>query len=72
MARTKTASKLEKMLTVQQVAEFLQVSACSVRRWSDSGKLKFYRVGDRGDRRYWHEDIIRFLKKSSPHLRDKS
>jgi excisionase family DNA binding protein len=60
---------LEKMLTVQQVAEFLQVSVCSVRRWSDKGTLKFYRVGSRGDRRYWREDVLLFLKESSPHLR---
>ena len=60
---------LEKMLTVKQVAEFLQVSVCSVRRWSDNGTLKFYRVGSRGDRRYWREDILLFLEESSPHLR---
>jgi excisionase family DNA binding protein len=53
------------MLTVRQVADFLQVSICSVRRWSDNGSLKFYRVGSRGDRRYQREDVLRFLDESS-------
>ena len=57
--------QLETMLTTRQVADFLQVSICSVRRWSDKGSLKFYRVGSRGDRRYWREDVLQFLDRSS-------
>jgi excisionase family DNA binding protein len=57
--------KLDRMLTVRQVADFLQVSICSVRRWSDRGSLKFYRVGSRGDRRYQRDDVLRFLEESS-------
>ncbi len=56
---------LERMLTVRQVADFLHVSICSVRRWSDMGALRFYRVGTRGDRRYRHQDVLRFLEESS-------
>jgi len=55
-------STLEMMLTTRQVADFLQVSICTIRRWSDKGKLKFYRVGSRGDRRYRREDVLRFLE----------
>jgi excisionase family DNA binding protein len=58
-------NQLDRMLTVRQVADFLQVSICSVRRWSDKGTLKFYRVGSRGDRRYQREDVLRFLDESS-------
>jgi excisionase family DNA binding protein len=58
-------TRLDRMLTVRQVADFLQVSICSVRRWSDRGTLKFYRVGSRGDRRYQQEDVLRFLDESS-------
>jgi excisionase family DNA binding protein len=63
MQTTKEA-RYERMLTAQQVADILQVSICSVRRWSDQGILKFYRVGSRGDRRYWHEDVLHFLETS--------
>lgn len=56
---------LESMLTARQVADFLHVSICTVRRWSDKNMLKFYRVGSRGDRRYRREDVLRFLDKST-------
>ena len=69
MQQTMKETNPERMMTVQQVADLLQVSICSIRRWSDRGILKFYRVGNRGDRRYWREDVLRFLEDSSPHLR---
>jgi excisionase family DNA binding protein len=65
MKHSTESTKLDSMLTVRQVADFLQVSICSVRRWSDNGTLKFYRVGSRGDRRYQRDDILRFLDESS-------
>jgi len=68
MKQTRKETDGERMMTAQQVADFLQVSICSIRRWSDKGALKFYRVGSRGDRRYWREDVLRFLEESSPHL----
>lgn len=69
MQQTMKETNPERMMTVQQVADLLQVSICSIRRWSDKGILKFYRVGNRGDRRFWREDVFRFLEDSSPHLR---
>ena len=69
MQQTVNEANPERMMTAQQVADLLQVSICSVRRWSDKGTLKFYRVGSRGDRRYWREDVSHFLEASSPHLR---
>jgi len=33
-------------------AAFQRDRVCSIRRWSDKGALKFYRVGSSGDRRY--------------------
>ena len=65
MMQTMEDTQSNRMLTVRQVADFLQVSICSVRRWSDKGTLKFYRVGSRGDRRYQREDVLRFLDESS-------
>lgn len=60
--------QLETMLTARQVADFLQVSISTVRRWSDKGMLKFYRVGSRGDRRYRRQDVLRFLDESSSQM----
>ncbi len=58
-------SQFESMLTARQVADFLHVSVSTVRRWSDKGMLKFYRIGSRGDRRYLREDVLIFLEESS-------
>ena len=51
----------EAMLTARQVADFLQVHISTVRRWSDQGILRSYRVGLRRDRRYRQEDVLDFL-----------
>lgn len=62
-------SQFESMLTARQVADFLHVSVSTVRRWSDKGMLKFYRIGSRGDRRYVREDVLVFLEESSGNQR---
>lgn len=49
------------VLTVREVAHFLNIHVNTVRRWSDSGVLKAYRIGPRGDRRFRREDILAFL-----------
>jgi len=49
------------VLTVREVARFLNIHVNTVRRWSDSGVLKAYRIGPRGDRRFRWEDILAFL-----------
>ena len=59
--------QLETMVTVRQVADFLHVSISTVRRWSDSGILKSYRVGPRGDRRYLRDDVLSFVEESTYH-----
>ena len=46
------------MLKVSQVAPLLHVHVNTLRRWSDKGLLRTYRIGPRGDRRYKREDII--------------
>jgi len=45
------------MLTVREVSEILHVHTNTLRRWSDLGILKAYRIGPRGDRRFKQEDI---------------
>ncbi|MCB2189049.1 MAG: MEDS domain-containing protein [Deltaproteobacteria bacterium] len=51
----------EKMLTIKQAAEFLNVSPMSLRRWTNSGKLKCYRVGLKKERRFKLSDLEDFL-----------
>ena len=52
------------MLTTSEVARLIHVHINTVRRWSDSGLMKAYRIGHRGDRRFRQEDITHFLDES--------
>ena len=36
---------MERLLDIKDAAEFLNVSEMTIRRWTNSGKLKCYRVG---------------------------
>jgi len=49
------------MLTVREVARLLNIHSNTVRRWSDRGILKVYRITRRGDRRFKRKDITHFL-----------
>ncbi|HYK94924.1 MAG TPA: GAF domain-containing protein [Candidatus Dormibacteraeota bacterium] len=52
---------LDATLSVTRAAEVLGVHANTVRAWSDAGRLRYYRINPRGDRRYRHGDLQRFL-----------
>jgi len=54
-------SRLSAMLTTSEVAHLLHVHINTVRRWSDRGLIKAYRISSRGDRRFRREDIAHFL-----------
>lgn len=49
------------MLSTRDVARLLGVHPGTVRRWSNTGTLKSYRIGSRGDRRFRREVIDSFL-----------
>lgn len=49
------------LLTVSEAAEFLHVHTNTLRRWSDDGLLISYRISSRGDRRFFRDDLLRFL-----------
>ena len=57
--------EMDPMLRVSDVARLLSVHINTVRRWSNQGIIKVYRVGSRGDRRFRQEDITTFISKES-------
>ncbi len=59
-------NRMECYLTPRELARLLNVHINTVRRWSDRGVLKAYRIGPRGDRRFSKENIARFLAESEP------
>jgi excisionase family DNA binding protein len=52
---------IDPMLTTSDVARLLNVHINTVRRWSNQGIIKTYRIGSRGDRRFRSEDVSSFL-----------
>lgn len=56
-----SVSRQKTMLTTSELARLLNVHINTVRRWSNQGILKAYRMGPRGDRRFSQEDVDSFL-----------
>jgi excisionase family DNA binding protein len=54
-------NNIDKLLTVREVAEILHVHPNTLRRWSDTGRIKFLRITERGDRRYRFSEVASFL-----------
>ncbi len=58
------------ILTINEVAEILRVHPQTVRRWADTGELKYYQFSSKGRRRFNLQDVMDFLnnhvKASSP------
>ena len=57
------SSKIDPPLRTSDVAHLLNIHINTVRRWSNKGILKSYRIGPRGDRRFKREDIARLSMK---------
>jgi excisionase family DNA binding protein len=55
--------KIDPLLTVREVARLLNIHCNTVRRWSDQGIIRSYRISIRGDRRFKREDIAQFITK---------
>src|ERR1700738_3961729 len=57
----------QRFLTIAEAAEFLHVSQTSLRRWTNSGKLRSFRVGGRNERRFLIEDLLAFMPSARRH-----
>ena len=55
------------MLTIREVARLLHVHPNTLRRWSNAGRIKAYRITTRGDRRFKREEIAHFLAELNSH-----
>jgi excisionase family DNA binding protein len=61
----KSDEQMGTMLTVREVARLLHVHPNTLRRWSNKGTIRAYRITSRGDRRYKREEIAHFLAELS-------
>ena len=58
---------IDATLSVTKAARLLGVHPNTVRTWSDAGRLRYFRINARGDRRYRLGDLQRFLTAAAPH-----
>lgn len=59
-ARVRTKAPSD-MLRTGEACRILSIHTNTLRRWSEQGLVKAYRVGPRGDRRFKREDIAALL-----------
>lgn len=57
-----TMKEIQQLMNVREAAEYLRVSEMSIRRWTNSGALKCFRVGGKQERRFHMADLEDFLK----------
>jgi excisionase family DNA binding protein len=55
------------MLTIREVARLFHVHPNTLRRWSNNGRIRAYRITPRGDRRFKREEIAHFLDELNGH-----
>ena len=63
MQKTSKSNELPEILTLKQACETLNCHQNTLRNWDNKGTLKAIRFGERKDRRYKKEDILRILGK---------
>lgn len=54
-----------RLLTIEEAAQYLRVSKTSLRRWTTQGTLGCVRVGARRERRFARDDLDRFLDREA-------
>jgi transcriptional repressor of dcmA and dcmR len=52
-------------MNIGEAAEFLNVSEVSLRRWTNSGRLRCLRVGARRERRFTRDDLTAYLQEQT-------
>lgn len=56
-----------RLLTVREACRLLYVHSNTLRRWSDRGIVRAYRIGPRGDRRFRAGDIAVLIPEPNPY-----
>ena len=59
--RTNKKEKMPELLTLQEASDILKCHPNTLRQWDNKGILVAVRFGERKDRRYRKEDILKLL-----------
>src|SRR5262249_10514477 len=65
---TREGAREPEWLTLGQAARYLGVAQSTIRKWSDSGRVRVYKTPGR-HRRYRRDDLDAFLERSGPEAR---
>jgi excisionase family DNA binding protein len=57
--------ELNRMLSITEAAELLGVSCSSLRRYANEKKIRVYRIGSAGHRRFRKRDVLQYLENNS-------
>ena len=63
--QAKKHEEMPELLTLQEACDILKCHPNSLRQWDKKGILAAIRFGERKDRRYRKEDIMKFLNKKT-------
>ena len=55
----------DRLMTVEEVADFLRIAKTTVRKWDREKVLVSVRIGGRNDRRYWKSNVLTILKEDA-------
>jgi excisionase family DNA binding protein len=58
---------MSNMVTVREVARLLHVHLNTLRRMSNKGRVRVYRITSRGNRRYKRQEIVQFMAELHSH-----
>lgn len=58
-----TIDTLPEVVTMRETANLFRVSPITVKRWCKAKKIAYFRINERGDRRFKKQDIINYLNK---------
>jgi excisionase family DNA binding protein len=61
MRKNERSNPMERLLNIKEAAEYLNVSEMTVRRWTNDGSLRCYRVGGKRERRFTIQDLHEYL-----------
>ena len=59
---------MERLLNVKEAAALLNVAEMTIRRWTNAGALRCYRVGGKHERRFRIEDLQAYLDQQSDQI----
>ena len=66
MKNAENNKDLPELLTLQEACDILKCHPNTLRQWDRKGILVAVRFGERKDRRYRKEDIVKLLKSKKP------